>query len=94
MTTATKTIEISHANGEPRQYAASMDVATMMLEERYGDEIVIFEDWESATFDGSVERKLVWANEDDADNDNGSNSVAEIIRRLITLCHGRPQLGD
>lgn len=79
MTTAT--LEIQHADGTPISYAASMDVATMILEERYGDEIVIYEDWEPANLTGSIERKLVWASEHDADNDSGTKAVAQIIRR-------------
>lgn len=79
MTTANLHLEIRHANGEANDHAASMDVTEMMLQERYGEDVVIQEDWESDGPDG--ERKLVWANETDADNDNGSKAVAEITRR-------------
>jgi hypothetical protein len=69
--------ELVHADGrtttehetEPDAYGAALLI--------YGDEIAVGE-WEPRN--GSVERKLIWPNEEIAVNDGGQHAVAEIVR--------------
>lgn len=82
MTTATQTLTIHHSNGNQTRYADTMRDAIRVLKSQYGEDVVIHDEWEPVNFDGSRERKLVWANEEDADNDAGQNAVAEIIRSV------------
>lgn len=73
-------MKISYANGQSSREVENLDEATVILTRQYGDDVVIHDEWEPANFDGSRERRLVWATEADADNDAGQNAVAEIIR--------------
>lgn len=78
MTTATKTLAIHHSNGNQTRYADTMRDAIRILKSQYGQDVVVNDDWDELGV--GRERKLVWANEEDADNDAGQNAVAEIIR--------------
>ena len=73
-------MKISYANGQASREVETLDEATAILTAQYGDAVVVQDEWESANYDGSAERLVVWANEQDAQDDAGQNAVAEIIR--------------
>ena len=70
--------ELHHNDGTDSRYPDSERDAIRLCGERYGDDLAIGA-WDSSTPDS--ERRLVWQNDDDASNDDGSKAVAEIIRR-------------
>lgn len=72
------TLTIHHNNGNQTLYADNMGQAMSMLQNQYGIGIIVNHTWETRTPD--TERLLVWASESDADDDDGSKAVAEIVR--------------
>jgi hypothetical protein len=73
------TYDIRYRNGDRADMAViSLEHAEEICRDRFGPQVVIHDEWEPSG--GNLERRLVWANEDDAENDVGANAVAEIIR--------------
>lgn len=75
---------INHANGDRSTSHNSYEDAEASLKAAYGDDIVFCEDWDAAgqpSADDYTERQLVWSDEGSSENDAGSNSIAEIVRR-------------
>lgn len=73
--------EISYTSGGEVRRVDSEQEARTILGEQYPDAEYCENGWESSSCDGSVERLLVWACEDDSVDDGGQNAVAEIVRR-------------
>ena len=67
--------EISFANGDKPALYTTYEDACGILQELYGDDIVIGHDGDLST---GGDRTLVWLNEKDSENDDGKNAVAYI----------------
>ena len=67
--------EISFANGDKPALYTTYEDACGILQEIYGDDIVIGHDGDLST---GGDRTLVWENEKDSENDDGKNAVAYI----------------
>jgi hypothetical protein len=69
--------QISFANGDSTALYTTYEEACGILQELYGDDIVIGHDGDLST---GGDRTLVWENEKDAYNDDGKNAVASISK--------------
>ena len=67
--------EISFANGDKSALYTTYEDACEVLQELYGEDIVIGHDGDLST---GGDRTLVWENEKDSENDSGKNSIASI----------------
>jgi hypothetical protein len=67
--------EISFANGDKPAFYTNYEEACGILQELYGDDIVIGHDGDLST---GGDRTLVWENEKDSENDSGKNAIASI----------------
>ena len=67
--------EIRFANGDKPALYTTYEDACEVLQELYGEDIVIGHDGDLST---GGDRTLVWENEKDSENDSGKNSIASI----------------
>jgi len=73
-----KTYPLHYTNGDNPHSGITEREALRQIANKYGvpaDELVTEED------EGERPRTLVWLNETDADQDDGSNAVAELIEK-------------
>ena len=70
-------VTVSYGNGKSQQVFLTQLEAEEALEREYPD--VEFGEWEQDDPFSDRQRMLVWASEDDAENDDGQNAVAEIV---------------
>ena len=69
--------EIRFANGDKPALYTTYEDACEVLQELYGEDIVIGHDGDLST---GGDRTLVWDNEQDAYNDDGKNAIASISK--------------
>lgn len=69
--------EIRFANGDKPALYTTYEDACEVLQELYGEDIVIGHDGDLSN---GGDRTLVWENEKDAYNDDGKNAVASISK--------------
>ena len=67
--------EIRFANGDKPALYTTYEDACEVLQELYGEDIVIGHDGDLSN---GGDRTLVWENEKDSENDSGKNSIASI----------------
>lgn len=73
--------EIRYSNGKRLTvYDSEEDDFYSVIEADYPD--AEYGDWEQVSLDGKLERMLVWENEEDSEDDDGSNAVASVHRQL------------
>jgi hypothetical protein len=75
--------QVNHNGPDSQQVFENLDSAEAYVERVYGSDVIYQDDWDCDGYDDKdreISRKLVWASEEDADNDSGQNSLCEIRR--------------
>jgi hypothetical protein len=72
-----KMYEISFSNGDKPAFYTNYEEACGVLQEIYGEDIVIGHDGD---LENGGDRTLVWENEKDSENDDGKNAIASISK--------------
>ncbi|MFA5137481.1 MAG: hypothetical protein WC489_08895 [Patescibacteria group bacterium] len=81
-----ETTRIEYVNGH-KVDVENLDEAVERLEHEYPDVVIDYDDntwWSPQEYREGVKtgRMLVWENATDAENDDGANAVAEIIKEV------------
>lgn len=73
---------IEYTDGRVTEISASNDTeAESTAMDRFGDDAVICDSWDQAGTNDDGEqcwRKLIWASEEDSDNDPGDKAIAQL----------------
>lgn len=73
---------LEYTDGRVTEITADNDIdAEAAAMDRFGDDAVICESWDQAGANDDGEqnwRKLIWENDDDANNDTGAKAIAQL----------------